>query len=324
MIYRAHAFELPADLQPRMQRAKRLEWITVAYLISVVGLMYLVMGSSQAMKTAWLEDILGLFPAISFLVAARHYDRPPSASFPYGYHRVYSIAFLTGAVALFAMGAFLLIDAGISLMRAERPTIGSTVVFGQQVWSGWLMILTLLYSALPSVVLGRAKLPLARELHNKILFTDADTQKADYRTAFAAIAGIVGVGMGYWWADSAAAVLISFSVLKDGYGNLKEAVQDLMDRYPQKVEEDRRDPLIGEVHALVASWPWVEESRVRFREDGQVYFGEILVVPRRNDKLLQDIAAGRASVRKLHWKLHDVTIMPVPNLEDVPEESVTP
>jgi len=46
-----------------MRRAVRLEWLTVAYLISAVFFIYLTLGSSQAMKTAWFEDILSLIPA---------------------------------------------------------------------------------------------------------------------------------------------------------------------------------------------------------------------------------------------------------------------
>ena len=237
-------YELPPRLQEALKKAKKLEWITIAYLITVVVVMYLVMGSSQAMKTAWLEDALGMLPGIAFLIASGIYDRPPSQKFPYGYHRVYSIAYLTGAVALFAMGIFLIIDSSISLIQAEHPTIGSISMAGHTIWLGWLMLVALLYSALPAMILGYKKLPLAKKLHNKILFTDADTQKADYMTAFAAMLGILGVGAGLWWADSVAAIFISFSVIKDGFKNLKNATMSLMDEYPKKVGTKDFDELV--------------------------------------------------------------------------------
>ena len=62
------SFELPDHLKPKFSKAKKLEWITLVYLITVVVVMYLVMGSSQAMKTAWLEDLLSLVPSIAFLI----------------------------------------------------------------------------------------------------------------------------------------------------------------------------------------------------------------------------------------------------------------
>ncbi|THH42126.1 cation transporter [Neolewinella litorea] len=299
-----------------MLHAKRLEWITLAYLLSVVVVMYLVLGSSQAMKTAWLEDILGMFPAVAFLVASRFYYRPPNREYPYGYHRAYGIAYLTGAVSLTAMGGFLAIDSTLSLLTGERPTIGILFLLGHQVWLGWIMILALLYSSLPAIFLGRAKLPLAKALHNKILYTDAETQKADYSTALAAIGGVLGVGLGFWWADAVAAILISGSVLKDGFQNLRAATQDMLDRYPEVVGEKAKDPLIAQVHERVKKWPWVAEARVRFRENGQVYYGEVLFVPRDHRELVNRIAKGREELLAMHWKLHDVTLMPVQSFED--------
>lgn len=310
-------YELPENLRPILKKAKKLEWITVAYLCTVVVLMYVVMGSSQAMKTAWLEDTLSLLPAIAFLIASHIYDRPRNKTFQYGYHRVFSIAFLTGSVALFSMGAYLCIDSTISLIRHERPTIGTMVFFGEQLWMGWIMIVVLIYSSFPAMLLGFRKMPLAEKLHNKILYTDAEAQKADYMTAFAAIAGILGVGAGFWWADATTALFISVSVIKDGYKNLASAVEDLMDRQPVRISDRKKDRLIDEIAIEVASWDWVKDSEVRFREHGQVYFGEVYVIPRQDTVFGSQFEEGVSHIKALHWKIHDVTIMPVSSLKSL-------
>lgn len=307
-------YELPSALRPKFEKAGKMEWFTLGYLTSVVILMYLVTGSSQAMKTAWLEDALSMVPAISFLVASRFYNRKPNKEFPYGYHRVYGIAFLCGALALFGMGIFLVIDSAITLIKKEHPSINSIMIFGRQYWMGWIMIIVLLYSSLPSVLLGRKKLPLAKQLHNKILYTDADAQKADYMTAFAAIAGILGVGAGWWWADAAAALFISFSVLKDGYKNLRSAIKELMSRHPVPVGSEKEDKLVEEVRALVLSWDWVRDARVRFREEGQIYFGEVIVTVTSYEDLTTRIEEGLKMLSGHHWKIYDVVIMPVNEL----------
>lgn len=205
--------ELTPERQKEFDKAVKLEWITVAYMISVTFVMAATMQSSQAMKAAWLEDVLSILPAISFLIAKRFYNRPANPQFPFGYHRVYTIAFQTGALALFGIGLFVLYDSATALVKAERPTIGTVTIMGKQVWHGWLMILALLYSAVPAMILGHKKLPLAKKLHNKLLFTDAHTQKADWLTALAAIVGIIGVGFGIWWADAVAACFISVNIV---------------------------------------------------------------------------------------------------------------
>lgn len=53
----------PPSLYARFKYAVKLEWITVAYIVSVIVVMYLALGNSQAMKAAWVEDILSLFPS---------------------------------------------------------------------------------------------------------------------------------------------------------------------------------------------------------------------------------------------------------------------
>lgn len=305
-------FELPEHLKSTFNKAKKLEWITLGYLITTVILMYMVMGSSQAMKTAWLEDAMGMLPAISFLIASRIYDKKPNFNFPYGYHRVFSIAYLAGSLALFGMGCFLLIDSAMSLIKGEHPTIGSIYLFNTQIWLGWIMIAALVYASIPSVFIGYSKLPLAKKLHNKILFTDANTQKADYTTAFAAMVGIVGVGFGLWWADSLAALFISLSVIKDGYVNLKTSILDLMDRHPVKVSDQKNDDLVEEIRDFVQSWGWVKDTDVRFREQGQVYFGEIFVIPEPGTQDVQNhIETGLQKLEKFNWKIYQVSIMPV-------------
>jgi len=310
-----HDYELPPELEQKLKKALKLEWITFFYLISLAVLMYLVMGSSQAMKTAWLEDVLSIIPAIAFIIANKINKKPPNHKFPYGFHRVFSISFLIGAVALLAMGIFLVYDSSMALIKTEHPTIGSKIFFGQQVWMGWVMIAVLLYSAIPSMILGRKKLPLAKKLHNKSLYTDAAGQKADYMTAFAAIIGILGVGAGFWWADAAAALVISVSILKDGMQHIKSSVLDLMDRYPLTTAKEKEDKIVEEVKQLVQSWDWVKEANVRFREHGQVYLGEIAVVPVK-DVNLDQLHEAYDILQKYHWKIHDFSIAPVKELPD--------
>jgi divalent metal cation (Fe/Co/Zn/Cd) transporter len=127
---RTESSELPPELQRTLRKARRLEWLTIAYLLSAVVLLGLVLGNSQAMKTAWAEDLLSLIPPIAFLIATRLNVRPPTGRFPYGFHRATSVAHLCSALALFTMGTYLLIEAILQLVTAEYPTIGSVELFG--------------------------------------------------------------------------------------------------------------------------------------------------------------------------------------------------
>lgn len=309
------AFEFPREQQQALQKARRLEWWTLAYLISVAILLYFVLGSSQAMKTAWMEDLLSIIPPVVFLVASRIAVWPPNERFPYGYHRVVSIAFLCASLALVVMGCWLLTDALIKLATVEHPTIGGITVFGRTIWLGWLMLPALAWSGIPAVWLGRAKLPLARKIHDKVLFADASMNKADWMTALAAFIGVIGIGLGYWWTDAVAAAVISLGILHDGYRNLREVVTNLMDEVPKTVARDEIDALPGKVEAYLRQLPWVRDAEVRMREEGHVYFGEGFLVPAETQDLVNKLQQATLDCAALDWRIHDFVLVPVTSLD---------
>src|SRR5947209_1524106 len=308
-------FELPPDKKEKLQRAKRLEWITILFMLTVVAAISLTMGASQTMKAMWTEDVLSLIPPVAFLVSERYFDRPPDEKFPYGYRRAVMIAFLCAAVALFGFGLYILIDSLLKLVMAEHPTIQTVGLFGRRVWLGWLMIAALVYSVIPPFVLGRMKLPLARDLHEKALQTDADINKGDWLAGLAGILGITGIAFGYWWADSVAAGLISFEIIRDGYGDLRNSISQLMNRRPTDVEGAHDDPTPDKVRRALEGLDWVAQARVRLREDGDVLTGEAFVVPRDQDDLLGRLQEAADLAHSLDWRLHDVNVVPVSSIE---------
>lgn len=303
--------KLPPELQPVMKKAKRYEWITAIYLISVIVVMFLTLSSSQAMKAAWLEDVLSIVPSSAFLVASQFFNRPPTVKFPYGFHRTFSLGFIFGAFALFGMGVFVSVDSAITLLHQEHPTIGFRQILGQQIWFGWVMILALLYSFIPAVILGRRKKPLALKLHNKLLNVDADAQKADWMTAGAAILGILGIGLGFWWADAVAALFISFSILRDGIQRLRSAITDFLGHIPTKVGSKEPSPINKQLIIFFEKQDWVKDVRVRIREEGQVFLGEVFVIPKETGHLLENIEQSYREISQLDWKIHEITIQPV-------------
>jgi cation diffusion facilitator family transporter len=307
--------ELPPDKHRLLVKAVKLEWFSIVYLISAVVLLYFALGSSQAMKAAWVEDILGLTPPIAFLIASRVRRRAPNRKFPYGYHRVTSVAYLCASVALLALGAFILYDSVSKLLKFEHPPIDLVKPIGDEpVWLGWLMLGALAYSTVPQVLLGRLKQPLAKGLHDKVLFADAEMNRADWMTGAAAMAGVVGIGLGLWWADSVAASIISLDIVRDGAGNLKVAVDDLMDKEPTVVDHSRADPLPRRVEHELRALDWVKDAEVRLREQGHVFIGEAFVVPTGDDDLVARIDRANQHLLDLDWRLHELVITPVPEI----------
>ena len=292
------SFYHPPDRARMLARATRLEWITVCYQLSIIVAMYLVAGSSQSMKAAWIEDMLGLVPPVAFLIATPIARRRPSDEFPYGYHRATSVAFFAGAAALFGMGAFVLVDSIHKLIMQEHPTIGMISLFGRDIWLGWAMLAVLTYSLVP-VWLGHLKTPLARSLHDHVLHVDAAMNRADWLTAVGAAVGVIGVGLGYWWVDATVAILIAADVTREGFQNLRDVMADMLDETPTVVDGSAREALPERVRSYLRGLPWVVDADVRMRDGGHAFTGEAFVIVRDSRELVPRIREAVEGARAL-------------------------
>lgn len=306
--------EFPPDKTAILQRARRLEWWSFIYLVASVALMALVLGNSQAMKTAWLDNVLTFVPVIFFLVGNRFNYRSPTIDFPYGFHRITSAGYLASAVALFIIGGYLLVDSAIKLVEHEHPTIGSVVILSRDLWLGWVMIPVLIAVALPALILGRIKISLAKALYDKVLYTDAEANKADWMTEVAAIIGVLGIALGFWWADAAAAIFISIEIMRDGFRHVRGSVFELLDQRPWKVDYSEHDPINEQVLQKLRSYPWVGDVRLRLRTTGHLITGEAFFIPTDSADLPARIETAIGELRALDWRIDGIALTPVRDL----------
>ncbi|MFP5251492.1 MAG: cation diffusion facilitator family transporter [Actinomycetes bacterium] len=300
--------ELPPAQEQALRKARLVEWLSLGYAAIAITLVGLVMGGSQAMRTAWIEDMLSTVPQLAFLIALAVIRRPPSQKHPYGYHRAMGIGHLVAGVALFAVGATLAFDAISGLASLEHPSIGTVRLFGTTIWLGWLMVGTMLLISAPPVILGIVKMRLAKQLHSKLLHADADMMRADWTTHAGSIVGVLGVGLGIWWLDGAAALFISAGIIWDGVKNTRASVLDLMDMRATTVDQSKPDPLIVRIEDTLRRLPWVRDAASRVRDEGHVFHVEAYVVPLRRKVKVEDVDRAVAQVTALDWRVQDVTI----------------
>ena len=313
--------DLPHEQQQALRRAVHWEWFTIAYTVVTIVVVAFVLGGSQAMKTAWIEDILSLIPQIAFLTALLFIRRRPSRAFPFGLHRVMGVGHLVAGVALLAVGGNLAYEAISGLISADHPSIGTVVLFGQTVWLGWIMVAVMSVIVIGPFFYGHAKAKLAPVLHNKLLYADADMAKADWQTNAASIVGVLGIGVGWWWLDGAAALFISLGIVWDGWRNARAAVRDLIDQRARTEDDAEPHPLIDRIADCVDGMPWVGDCAVRMRDMGQVFHIEVFVVPRRDRVRVSELEDARTAIAALDWKVQDVVVIPVASL---PAEAQTP
>ncbi|PTT66542.1 cation diffusion facilitator family transporter [Arthrobacter sp. HMWF013] len=306
--------ELPTEQQAALRKAVTFEWLTIGFLAVSTVLVFAVLGNSQAMKAAWIEDVLSFLPPVSFLLAARVIRKRPTEEHPYGFHRAVGIAHVVAAVALTVMGAYLIVDSAMGLLTAEHPTIGGFNFFGQTIWLGWLMIAAMILTAGPPIYLGHVKMKLAEKLHDKVLYADADMNKADWMTAAAAAVGVAGIGLGWWWADYAAALIISGSILHDGIRNTRAAISALMDKRARTYDDAEPHPVGRQLDEYLQGLDWVDTAQSRIRDEGHVFHVESFIVPAGPMPRVEQLEAARKACIALDWKVQDMVLVPVAEL----------
>ncbi|QPK83300.1 cation transporter [Corynebacterium qintianiae] len=307
---------LPEKQRELLRKAERLEWITIGALVVTITMVGVVAGQSQAMKAAWAEDLLSFLPPIAFLVATRMIRKKPDAKHPYGHHRAVAVGHVVAGSALLAMGSYLIISSAMGLIEMERPPIGTVVLFGHSIWIGWLMVAVMAVTSIVPVVLGRMKLKLAEPLQDKVLYADADMNKADWMTGLATIVGVLGVGIGLWWADAVAAIVVSLSIVWDGVTNLRTAVRDLTDARPTDLDGNKH-PILDKAVNAAQRVDWVRDAAARFRDLGHVLHMEVFVVPRPgHEPGVDKLRALREMLEEFNYQLHDVVVTVV---EEIPE-----
>ncbi|WP_243229704.1 cation diffusion facilitator family transporter [Microbacterium sp. CIAB417] len=311
--------DLPPEQHRALHSAIRWEYFTIGYTIVTITVVAFVVGGSQSMRTAWIEDMLSLLPQIAFLTALLQVRRRPDVDHPYGRHRAMGVGHVVAGVALATVGLNLAFEAVSGLVTGDHPTIGTVKLFGVTVWLGWLMVAVMSVIVIgPVFFYGPAKARLAPLLHNKLLYADADMAKADWQTNAASIVGVIGIGLGVWWLDGVAALFISIGIVRDGFRNTRSAVADLMDQRARTYDDEEPHPLGREVTEYLRGLPWVDEAAVRMRDEGQVFHIEAFVTTRRSRVPLRWLTEASAGIAALDWKVQDVVVIPV---EELPDEA---
>jgi hypothetical protein len=81
------------------------------------------------------------------------------------------------------------------------------------------------------------------------------------------------------------------------------------------------------MNEVVNECDWVERGAVRLREEGHVFTGEVMVVPRASaladgDGLMERLEDLAEHLLSLEWKVYDIVVVPVRQI-DIPSPGVT-
>jgi len=198
------AAEAGVERGEHLRRACRLEWLTVGWNV-VEGLI----GAGAALAAGSVV-LLG-FAIDSFVESASggillwRLKAESAGTSPREIERLDHRAHRLVGLSLFALAAYIAVDAAWSLWRRDRPE-ASPVGIGLTIVSLFAMLW-----------LARAKRRAAAALHSRALEADAFQTTACWWLSLITLAGIgLNALFGWWWADPAAALGITVFLVREG------------------------------------------------------------------------------------------------------------
>jgi cation diffusion facilitator family transporter len=236
-------------------------FIGVALVLAklVVGLLT---GSLGILSEA-VHSIFDLAASTFTLVAVRTARKPPDKEHPYGHGRAENLA-------AFANGLLLLITAAGIAFEAVRRLIAGGAHVNPAGYAFALLIGTLLIESGRAFVLRR----VGRLASSDAMLADATDRVADVLATVGVLAGLLGVRLGYTWADSVAALLVAAIIVRAAGKLALRSGDILIDRSAAGAERQLR--------SAIRDVPGVREVRsVRVRRSGPNLIGEANIATRR-------------------------------------------
>jgi cation diffusion facilitator family transporter len=238
-----------------------LTGLFVNIVLVIVKLLAGIVGHSYALIADAIESFTDIFSSLIVWGGLRITTKPADEEYPYGYGKAEALA--TAVVSLMLLGAAMGIAVAAigELMNPHHTPAPFTLV----VLAAIIPVKELLY---------RRELRIASETGSSAVKADAWHHRSDAITSGAALIGIgvaVWGGPGWASADSWAALLAACVIALNGFRLLRPAIDDLMDRTPER-------PVLDQIAAIADHVEGVRAiEKLRVRKVGMDYFVDLHV-----------------------------------------------
>ncbi|MCM8593826.1 cation diffusion facilitator family transporter [Accumulibacter sp.] len=199
---------------------QRVTWVSVMVNVFLTAAQVVagIIAHSQGLIADGLHSLSDLVCDFLVLFAAHHSKDPADESHPYGHARIETAAsFALGAI-LAATGAGIIWSAAVKLENLDSlPAVAPLAL--------WTAILALVAKE----GLFRYMLHVGERLRSPMLIANAWHARSDAASSLVVAVGIIGNLGGYNFADSVAAIIVGFMIVRMGVVFAWDALQELID-----------------------------------------------------------------------------------------------
>src|SRR3981081_1162314 len=219
-----------------------------------------VLSGSLAILSEAAHSLIDLGATVMTYFAVRVSGNPADAEHHYGHGKVESVSALAETALLFGLAGVVIWEAAKRLLSAEPPQDEATR----------LAFAVMLLSIVVHVFGARALYRIAGQTSSEALEADALHFYSDMWSSLAVVIGLIGITLGYAWADSVAAIVVSVVICIAGWRPCRRTIDTRTDTAPAGVA-DRITVAVARIPSVV------EIERLRVRQVGEVLFVDLVV-----------------------------------------------
>jgi cation diffusion facilitator family transporter len=219
-----------------------------------------VMSGSLALLSEAAHSLIDVGATVMTYYAVRVSDKPADEEHHYGHGKVESVSALAETALLFVLAGVVIWEAAKRLMSEQPPDVEATP------WAFAVILISIVIDFFRARVLYRT----AEQTSSQALEADALHFDSDMWSSLAVLVGLVGIALGYAWADSMAAMVVSVVICVVGWRLGRRTVDTLTDTAPVGAAD--------RIRAAVTRIPGVVGlDRLRVRQVGKVLFVDLVV-----------------------------------------------
>lgn len=255
----AASFPLKSTVDDSGERHQANRAVTVSAVgLAVTGLLEMaiaVLSGSVALLGDALHNLSDVSTSALVFVGFRASRKLPTERYPHGYERAEDLAGI--GVALVIWG---------SAVVAGFESVTKLLRHGSTTHLGWGIAAAAIGIAGNQIV-ARYKLLVGRRIRSATLVADAKHSWLDALSSAGALLGLIGVALGWGWADAVAGIIVTGFICHVGW----EVTVDIAHRLLDGVDPE----IVTTAEAAAAKVPGVTHAHVRARWTGRTLRVEV-------------------------------------------------
>lgn len=224
-------------------------------LTGLVELAIALLSGSVALLGDALHNLSDVSTSILVFVGFRASRKVPTERYPYGYERAEDLAGIGVALVIWGSAAVAAFESVDKLLR-----------HGGTGYLGWGIAAAIVGIAGNQLV-ARYKLVVGRRIRSATMVADAKHSWLDALSSAGAMLGLIGVALGFEWADAVAGIIVTGFICHVGW----EVTADIAHRLLDGVDPE----IITTAEAVAATVPGVTHAHARARWTGRTLRVEV-------------------------------------------------